>query len=67
MKNEEIKNMTKEDLEKLKKYLELIDPKNTVFNETKKIIDVTTNYNNNNNIQELDKLLKNLDTNEIKK
>lgn len=34
--NEEIKKLTKDDLLKLKDYIETIDPKNKVFNKTKK-------------------------------
>jgi len=59
MKNEEIKKLTKDDLLKLKDYIETIDPKNKVFNETKKIIEISKDYNDNKNIKEFDKLFKN--------
>ena len=59
MKNEEIKKLTKDDLLKLKDYIETIDPKNKVFNKTKKIIEISKDYNDNKNIKEFDKLFKN--------
>lgn len=59
MKNEEIKKLTKDDLLKLKDYIETIDPKNKVFNKTKKTIEISKDYNDNKNIKEFDKLFKN--------